>query len=82
MLRDGELFTLCGLMKDSLIEQEKGIPFVKEIPGFGLLFKKKIKVNSKSQIVIFLTPRIMKGQGITPSDQEVLNAAQATLGVL
>jgi type IV pilus assembly protein PilQ len=35
------------------------VPFLGDIPGVGWLFKTTTKSNSKTELIVFLTPRIL-----------------------
>jgi len=56
---DGQTVIIGGLMQDSKAEAENKIPFVGDIPLIGNLFKRKTKNDSKTELLIFLTPHII-----------------------
>ncbi|UCB57156.1 MAG: hypothetical protein JSV30_00780 [Candidatus Omnitrophota bacterium] len=60
LLKDGTTIILAGLMKDSKIDNTDKIPILGDIPLLGYLFRSKGKENEKSELVIFLTPHIIK----------------------
>ena len=39
-------------------EVRRGVPFLKDIPLLGMLFRSNSAVNSNRELVIFVTPRI------------------------
>jgi type II secretory pathway component GspD/PulD (secretin) len=44
-------------------EQVKsGVPVLRSIPLFGRLFTRRVDVERKAELVIFLTPTIIAGQ--------------------
>ena len=49
-----------GLMSNAKTESESKIPFLGDIPLLGNLFKRKIKDNTKTELIIFLTPQIVR----------------------
>jgi general secretion pathway protein D len=53
-----------GLMQDSKSVTDSKVPIVGDIPLLGMLFKHKITANAKTELVIFVTPTVVK----TPSD--------------
>ncbi len=61
-LRNGKTLVMGGMNSESLIERKKGIPILKEIPVIGILFRKKTTERVNSQLLIFLTPRLMGGE--------------------
>jgi len=56
---DGQTVIIGGLMADSKAESESKIPFLGDIPLLGNLFKRKTKNDSKTELLIFLTPYII-----------------------
>lgn len=61
-LRDGETIILGGLVKESRQEVHNQVPFLGSIPYLGWLFKNVSYVDSRSQLMIFVTPRIYYGE--------------------
>ena len=57
---DAQTAVIGGLMSNVKSESENKIPILGDIPGLGLLFKRKIKDNTKAELVIFLTPHIVR----------------------
>ncbi len=57
-LKNGETIILGGLVKESEQEVHNQVPFLGDIPVLGWLFKNVQKVTSRSQLMIFVTPRI------------------------
>lgn len=49
-----------GLVFESVTEADAGIPFLKDIPGIGLLFKDMRKTSRKTLLYVFVTPRVMR----------------------
>jgi type IV pilus secretin PilQ/predicted competence protein len=60
VVSDGETVVIGGLTKNEEIEAETGIPILKDIPILGYLFKHTKKEISKRDLIIFVTPRIMR----------------------
>jgi type IV pilus secretin PilQ/predicted competence protein len=60
VVSDGETVVIGGLTKNDEIEAETGIPLLKDIPILGYLFKHTRKEISKKDLIIFVTPRIMR----------------------
>lgn len=60
VVADGETVVIAGLTKNEDAESESGIPFLKDIPLLGHLFKYSKKTVNKQDLVIFVTPRIMR----------------------
>jgi hypothetical protein len=59
----GELIVLSGLIKDSTAENRAHrLPLLQGIPVLGWLFKQNVRNDSKSSLLITLTPKIIKDQ--------------------
>jgi type IV pilus assembly protein PilQ len=59
LLRDGETTVIGGIFVDTESEGEEGVPWLMDVPIFGNLFKSKSYVKGKSELLIFITPRIL-----------------------
>ena len=57
---DAQTVIIGGLMQNQKTEAESKIPVLGDIPGLGLLFKRKVKSNTKTELIIFLTPHIVR----------------------
>ena len=61
LLRDGETTVIGGIFVDSEQEGEDGVPYLMDIPLVGNLFKSSTKSKTKTELLIFITPRIISG---------------------
>jgi Bacterial type II and III secretion system protein len=59
-LNDGETITLGGLIKNTESEGYNKIPILGDIPFIGGLFRTNTKSNSKTNLVVYVTPHIIK----------------------
>lgn len=59
LLRDGETTVIGGIYVDSDNESDDGVPFLMDIPFIGSLFKTNNKTKTKTELLIFITPRIL-----------------------
>ncbi len=57
---DGQTVVIGGLMENRATESESKVPLLGDIPLLGMLFKRKIKDNVKTELLIFLTPHIVQ----------------------
>jgi len=60
IIPDGHTAVLGGLMRDNNSVVEKKIPFLGDIPILGVLFKKTTTALLKTELLIFLTPHVIK----------------------
>jgi len=56
---NGETLVLGGIFDGDENATTSKVPFLGDIPGLGNLFKTTTKANSKTELIIFLTPRIL-----------------------
>jgi general secretion pathway protein D len=56
---DGQTVIIGGLMENNRTSNDSKIPFLGDIPGLGNLFKRKSRDNTKTELLIFLTPHII-----------------------
>ena len=69
---NGETVVIAGLTSNETRKDESGIPFLKDIPLFGHLFKKSSKTVDKKDLIIFVTPHIIESKtGSAPPQQAV-----------
>jgi MSHA biogenesis protein MshL len=58
-LRDGETVVIGGLVQDGKSTTLRKIPLLGDIPYLGKFFSAKHVVNDKTELVFFLTPRVI-----------------------
>lgn len=67
-LRDGETNFLAGLIRTDEGQSEVGIPGLSDIPVIGRLFKRTSTDVRRTDIVLTLTPHVIRRADITESD--------------
>ncbi len=60
VIKDNDTVVIGGLIQDREQEVISQVPLLGDIPGLGWLFKTKKKTRSKTNLLILLTPRIVK----------------------
>jgi len=60
ILSNGQTTVIGGLSKETASESESGVPFLKDIPGFGFLFRNRGKTKAMEEVLIFITPYILE----------------------
>jgi pilus assembly protein CpaC len=73
-LRDGESFTIAGLMADNYQNSVRQYPFLGDIPVLGTLFRSTGFQRDQTELVIIVTPHLVtphKGSIATPADHFV-----------
>jgi general secretion pathway protein D len=61
---DGQTVVIGGLMKNNKTSTDSKIPILGDIPGLGQLFHHKIQAVTKQELIILLTPYVVR----TPTD--------------
>ena len=59
LVRDGETTVIGGIFVENDDFAENGVPLLRSIPFLGNFFKSTQKNNSRSELLIFITPRIL-----------------------
>jgi type IV pilus assembly protein PilQ len=59
LVKDGETVVIGGIMKDLSSSSDSGVPYLKDIPVLGWLFKKSSWQKDFEELVVFITPRIL-----------------------
>ena len=72
---DAQTVVIGGLMQNSKAHAESKIPLLGDIPVLGNLFKRRIKDDSKTELIIFLTPHIVR----EPSQLAAVSAEERAL---
>lgn len=60
-IRSGESVVLGGLIRDNESQGRSGIPLLMDIPGLGALFSTNSTVSSRTELLIFISPRVVEG---------------------
>jgi len=64
IVKDGETIVISGLTKQKRQDAEVGIPWLKDIPVLGWLFKSVGKSETMEEVLIFITPNILPVQSV------------------
>lgn len=59
-IRDGETQILAGLLNDSESRTSTGLPGLHQIPGVGKLFGSDLDTRDKTEVILLITPRIVR----------------------
>ena len=62
LVDDGQSLVLGGLIDEVLSDSEEKVPLLGDIPIVGNLFRHKVKTKSKTNLVVFLRPIIMRDE--------------------
>ena len=59
LLYDGQTTVIAGLSKENSEKENTGVPWLKDVPILGYLFKGKKDRDSLEELLIFITPHIL-----------------------
>jgi len=62
-VNDGDTVAIGGLLRDEEIKTLSGVPFLKDVPFFGELFKKRQTQKHKSEVVVFAEIKLLRPDG-------------------
>ncbi len=60
MVEDGQTAVIGGLIRTNEGSIRRGIPFLKDIPLVGMLFRSDSNVRQNRELIIFVTPRLVE----------------------
>jgi type II secretion system protein D len=60
--QDGDTIIIGGLIQEDVSKSKDGIPFLSKIPIIGNLFGNTTDKNTRTELIILLTPHVMKNQ--------------------
>ncbi|WP_423202293.1 type IV pilus secretin PilQ [Marinobacter salicampi] len=61
LVRDGETVVLGGIFQSERSTTTVKTPFLGDIPYLGRLFTRNTSIDERSELLIFITPKILKG---------------------
>lgn len=64
LVKDGETTVIGGIVITDKNNSERGIPFLMDIPVIGWLFKAKSIADTQTELLIFITPKVLKEKTI------------------
>jgi len=73
VISDGETIVIGGVMVTDEEKQVSGWPWLQQIPVLGWLFKTEDITKTKKQLLIFVTPRILKGDNFEENAEKIIN---------
>ncbi|MEG5265489.1 type IV pilus secretin PilQ [Pseudomonas sp. JDS28PS106] len=67
LVADGETIVIGGVFSNTQSKVVDKVPFLGDVPYVGRLFRRDVVTEAKSELLVFLTPRIMNNQAIAVS---------------
>ncbi|MCG3174930.1 MAG: hypothetical protein GMKNLPBB_03231 [Myxococcota bacterium] len=65
LIKDGESAVIGGIFVRRSASSRAGVPFLSKIPVLGWLFQNSQNTDERSELLIFITPRIVSSSDIT-----------------
>lgn len=65
MLRDGQAVALGGLISSTRTNGDSGVPYVKDVPVLGRLFKSQSQDQRRTELIVLITAHIMRSDDST-----------------
>ena len=83
LLDDGQIMVLGGLLQDGYTQSNEGIPWLSGLPGVGALFRSERRASTKTNLMVFLRPYIVRdaaaGRSITLNRYDFIRRTQGNL---
>jgi general secretion pathway protein D len=65
---DGQILVLGGLLEDVLRESDQRVPILGSIPGLGALFRTRTTDKVKTNLLVFIRPKILRDSATVTSE--------------
>lgn len=59
-VEDGETVVLGGIYESTVQDSYNTVPWISDLPVIGWMFKKSVKTDNKKELLVFITPKIVK----------------------
>jgi type IV pilus assembly protein PilQ len=60
LVNDGQTVVLGGILETERRDTVNKVPFLGDVPGLGVLFRSKGRTDNKDELLIFVTPKILR----------------------
>ena len=60
LVNDGQTVVLGGILETERRDADRKVPFLGDVPVLGRLFKTTTTTNNKDELLIFVTPKILR----------------------
>ena len=60
LVNDGQTVVLGGILETERRDNVNKVPYLGDIPGLGVLFRSKSRTDNKDELLIFVTPKILR----------------------
>ena len=68
-VKDGAMLLIGGLIKRDNRDDSSGLPKISRVPLVGSLFSNRVKNDKRSELIIFLSPKLISGDLAKPNTE-------------
>ncbi len=61
-VKNNQMIVTGGLIQDSQNDSSRGVPYLMDVPVIGNWFKTEAKTNRRTNLLVFITPRVISNQ--------------------
>jgi len=76
LVHDGDTVVIGGLRKEEITTETSKVPLLGDIPILGLLFRFEGEERRSSELVVFITPRLIEQSVLTEAESAYLEATE------
>jgi general secretion pathway protein D len=80
IIRNGQTVVIGGLIGNSTEVRDSGVPFLKDLPLIGFLFKRSSKNRTRTELAIFVTPYIVRTDAEADAIRERVRSRMDSIG--
>jgi len=80
IIRNGQTVVIGGLIGNSIEVRDSGVPFLKDLPIIGFLFKRSSRNRSRTELAIFVTPYIVRTDAEADAIRERVRSRMDSIG--
>lgn len=78
-VKTGQSIMIGGMIRRDTNTRETGVPFLKNIPGFGFLFNSHKSNATRTELVLMLTPYVIDSQDVLAQYDQAFHGKMAAL---
>lgn len=80
IIRNGQTVVIGGLIGNATEVRDSGVPFLKDLPIIGFLFKRSSRNRSRTELAIFVTPYIVRTDAEADAIRERVRSRMDSIG--
>ena len=71
-VRDGDTIMMGGFITENRSRDKSGVPFLKDIPGLGALFRSRNDSNNRTELIVLMRARVLR----SPEEAAIIAAQE------